>query len=132
MTRPRLRQVLGNLVANALAHTPPGTSVTVRVATEAGRGDARTVVLTVTDQGPGLTAEAAARVFERFYRVDAARSRSDGGTGLGSGHRRGALVAGHGGSVDVDTAPGKGASFRVRLPLAEVRGRADLTGRWTQ
>jgi two-component system OmpR family sensor kinase len=115
----RLRQVLGNLVANALTHTPAGTSVTVTVATEAAPGTPPTVVLTVTDQGPGLTAEAAARVFERFYRVDAARSRSGGGTGLGLSIVA-ALVAGHGGSVDVDTAPGQGASFRVRLPLAEV------------
>jgi two-component system, OmpR family, sensor kinase len=120
----RLRQVLGNLVANALTHTPAGTSVTVRVATvrpgtEADVQTPAVVVLTVTDDGPGLTEEAAARVFERFYRVDAARSRSDGGTGLGLSIVA-ALVAGHGGSVDVDTAPGHGASFRVRLPLAEI------------
>jgi two-component system OmpR family sensor kinase len=66
-----------------------------------------------------LTEAAAARVFERFYRVDAARSRNGGGTGLGLSIVA-ALVAGHGGTVDVDTAPGQGASFRVRLPLAEV------------
>jgi two-component system OmpR family sensor kinase len=112
----RLRQVLANLVGNAVRHTPPGTSVTVRVATEPDRP---AVVLTVADEGPGMTAEHAARVFERFYRADPSRARDEGGTGLGLAIVA-ALVAGHGGTVDVDTAPGRGARFRVELPLAAV------------
>ena len=109
----RLRQVLGNLVMNALRHTPAGTPVTVRLRTETEPDPC--VVLEVADEGPGLDPEDAAHVFERFYRVDRART-SDGGTGLGLAIVA-ALVAGHGGRVEVDTAPGRGATFRVRLPL---------------
>jgi two-component system OmpR family sensor kinase len=108
----RLRQVLANLVTNALQHTPPGTAVTVRVASRDG-----TVELDVADVGPGMTEEQAARVFERFYRADPARDHSAGGTGLGLAIVA-ALVAGHGGTVDVSTAPGAGTRFRVTLPLS--------------
>lgn len=120
----RLRQVVNNLLTNALTHTPAGTPVTVRLRSEPG-----VAVVEVADQGPGLTPEQAERVFERFYRVDAARSRpagsradrpqggGAGGTGLGLAIVA-ALVAAHSGTVDVDSTPGKGATFRVRLPLA--------------
>ena len=110
----RLRQVLGNLLTNALTHTPVATPVTVTVGTRDGQA-----VLEVADEGPGLAPEQAARVFERFYRADAARSRAQGGSGLGLSIVA-ALVAAHGGHVDVETAPGEGARFRVRLPLAET------------
>ena len=110
----RLRQVLTNLLGNAVRHTPPGSQITVRVATEPAG-----VVLTVSDDGPGLTAEHAARVFERFYRADPSRGRDEGGTGLGLAIVA-ALVTGHGGHIAVDTAPGQGARFRVELPLATV------------
>jgi two-component system OmpR family sensor kinase len=110
---PRLRQVVGNLVTNALTHTPPGTPVAVIVGTEGS-----SAVLDVTDEGPGLAHDDAQRVFERFYRADAARSRSSGGTGLGLSIVA-ALVAAHGGTVRLDTAPGAGAAFRVRLPLPQ-------------
>jgi two-component system OmpR family sensor kinase len=114
----RLRQVLGNLVTNALTHTPPDTSVTVRLSTEPGER----AVIEVADSGPGLSPEQADRVFERFYRADAARTRrADGVTGTGLGLAIvAALVAAHNGTVEVDSAPGKGATFRVRLPLAPV------------
>ena len=69
----------------------------------------------VSDEGPGLTGEQTERVFERFYRADAARSRENGGTGLGLAIVA-ALVAAHGGRVELDTAPGDGATFRVLLP----------------
>jgi two-component system OmpR family sensor kinase len=109
----RLRQVIGNLVNNALQHTPEGTPVDVVI--RSGRlGDSPAAVLEVVDGGPGMPAEAAERVFERFYRADPARSR--GGTGLGLAIVAG-LVAAHGGSVQVETAPGAGATFRVTLPL---------------
>jgi two-component system OmpR family sensor kinase len=110
----RLRQVLGNLMTNALTHTPAGTPVTVAVATEPGWA-----VLSVSDKGPGLAPEDAQRVFERFYRADSARTRSAsrGGTGLGLSIVA-ALTAAHGGTAELDTAPGAGAVFRIRLPLA--------------
>jgi len=112
----RLRQVIGNLMSNALTHTPDGTPVEVRVL--AGpRQPVPSVVLEVTDQGPGLRPEQAERVFERFYRADAARTRKAGGTGLGLAIVA-ALVAAHGGTVALDTAPGQGSTFRMTLPLA--------------
>ncbi|WP_226435420.1 sensor histidine kinase [Rhodococcus yananensis] len=108
----RLRQVLGNLVTNALTHTPPEASVTVRVGTD---GD--DAVLEVADTGPGLSGGDRERVFERFYRTDSSRTRSVAGSGSGLGLSIvAALVAAHGGSVVVDGAPGVGATFRVRLP----------------
>jgi two-component system OmpR family sensor kinase len=82
------------------------------------------VLLAVADEGPGMTEEDASRVFERFYRTDRARNRAAGGTGLGLSIVS-ALVAGHGGTVEVVTAPGKGATFRVELPLAAVAGSAE-------
>jgi two-component system OmpR family sensor kinase len=108
----RLRQVIDNLIGNALQHTPPGSPVTVTVTGGAGRGQ-----LTVADRGPGMTAEQASRVFERFYRTDGARTRARGGAGLGLAIAA-SLAAAHGGEITVDTAPGRGAAFRVRLPLA--------------
>jgi two-component system OmpR family sensor kinase len=109
----RLRQVIGNLVNNALRHTPAGTPVEV-IVRSGMLGDSPAAVLEVVDSGPGMPAEQAKRVFERFYRADPARSR--GGTGLGLAIVAG-LVEAHGGSVEVDTAPGMGATFRVVLPL---------------
>jgi two-component system OmpR family sensor kinase len=168
----RLRQVLANLVNNALTHTPDGTPVRVKIAPgtvqaglapdpgesgghralgasgepdspweldaaaeadRAGQASAwaagtgpmafaadqtvPAVVLDVEDDGPGMTTEAAQRVFERFYRADAARNRASGGTGLGLAIVAG-LVAAHGGTVSVRTAPGQGADFQVKLPLS--------------
>jgi two-component system, OmpR family, sensor kinase len=106
----RLRQVLGNLVNNALAHTPEGSAVTVRVGTTAEHA-----VLEVADTGPGLSAEDSERAFERFYRADSSRTRASGGSGLGLSIV-GALVAAHEGTVSLDTRPGEGATFRVLLP----------------
>ncbi len=113
----RLRQVIDNLISNAFQHTPPGTLVTVATGSTAGYGQ-----LTVADNGPGMTAEQASRVFERFYRTDDARSRTRGGTGLGLSIAA-ALVEAHRGTITVDTRPpGHGATFRVRLPLATAGG----------
>ncbi|WP_433603431.1 sensor histidine kinase [Nocardia sp. CA-135953] len=108
----RLRQVLANLLGNALAHTPATAAVTVRLTPSAD--DVR---IDVIDTGPGLTPEAAARVFERFYRTDDSRTRASGGTGLGLSIVQ-ALVAAHSGRVSVDSEPGNGATFRVILPRA--------------
>jgi two-component system OmpR family sensor kinase len=109
-----LRQIVDNLLANVRTHTPPGTRATVTT-----RISGAEAVLEVADDGPGLAPEDAARVFERFYRVDASRSRERGGSGLGLAVVA-ALVAAHGGRVEVDSAPGEGATFRVRIPLTHV------------
>lgn len=108
----RLRQVLTNLLANALQHTPKGVPVRVRVCViDDG------AVLEVADEGPGMSEQVAARAFERFYRADASRSRASGGTGLGLSIVA-ALVRACGGRLELDTAPGRGATFRVLLPVA--------------
>jgi two-component system OmpR family sensor kinase len=112
----RLRQVIGNLMNNALTHTPAGTPVAVRLL--AGpRQPVPSVVLEVADRGPGLRPDQAEHVFERFYRADQARTRTAGGTGLGLAIVA-ALVAVHDGTVALKTAPGQGATFRITLPLA--------------
>jgi two-component system OmpR family sensor kinase len=111
----RLRQVLSNLVANALQHTPESAGVAVRVGTDGGNA-----VLEVCDEGPGMTGEDAQRVFERFYRTDSSRARASGGTGLGLSIVD-SLVYAHGGTVSVTTAPGSGCRFTVTLPrIADV------------
>ena len=109
----RLRQVIGNLVTNALTHTPVDAKITVRLAEDPTDPDV--VVLAVSDEGPGLATADAERVFERFYRADSSRARAAGGTGLGLSIVA-SLVAAHGGTVDLTTAPGAGATFAVRLP----------------
>jgi two-component system OmpR family sensor kinase len=108
----RLRQVIDNLVGNAMQHTPPRSPVTVSVTSTTGLGE-----IVVADNGPGMTAAQAARVFERFYRTDDARTRASGGTGLGLSIAA-SLAAAHGGDITVDTQPGQGAAFHLRLPLA--------------
>jgi signal transduction histidine kinase len=115
----RLRQVVGNLVTNALTHTPPAARVTVTVAEAADDPDV--LVLRVADEGPGMDPADAGRAFERFYRADASRTRGAGGTGLGLAIVS-SLVAAHGGSVDLATAPGEGAAFTVRLPRSGPPG----------
>jgi two-component system, OmpR family, sensor kinase len=114
---PRLRQVIGNLLNNALTHTPPDTPVRVKVSSGELDHGTPAVVLDVEDDGPGMPADQAQRVFERFYRADQARNRASGGTGLGLAIVSG-LVEAHGGTVSVRTAPGAGADFQVRLPLS--------------
>jgi two-component system sensor histidine kinase SenX3 len=112
-----------NLVGNALAYSEPHTRVAVRVRAVAG-DHAEEVEVTVTDQGQGIAAAEQQRIFERFYRVDAARSRATGGTGLGLSIVK-HIAANHGGSVGVWSEPGRGSTFTVRLPAATVgRGRA--------
>ncbi|HEX4832452.1 MAG TPA: HAMP domain-containing sensor histidine kinase [Trebonia sp.] len=123
----RLRQVIGNLVNNALTHTPTEASIQVAIGAGALQAGAPAVVLDVIDNGQGMTPEQAQRVFERFYRADAARNRASGGTGLGLAIVAG-LVAAHGGEVSVTSAPGEGADFRVKLPLSPdaLSGQDDL------
>jgi two-component system, OmpR family, sensor kinase len=106
----RLAQVAHNLVRNALAHTPAGTKVGVATRAQSGMG-----VIEVSDNGPGIPPEEAARVFDRFYQGD--KSRSGAGTGLGLAIVH-AIAEALGGTAEVRAAPGGGASVVVRIPLA--------------
>ncbi|MFC7531611.1 ATP-binding protein [Actinoplanes sp. GCM10030250] len=114
----RLRQVVVNLVGNVHAHTPATAPVRIGV----GRaGDE--AVLEIADSGPGLSGEAAERVFERFYRADGSRARGSGpGAGLGLAIVR-SLVTAHGGRVEVVPTPGGGATFRLCLPWSADAGK---------
>jgi two-component system, OmpR family, sensor kinase len=111
----RLRQVISNLMTNALAHTPPDASVTLRLYAEPGNR----AVVEIADTGPGLSEGQKQHVFERFYRADGARTRRTDqaatGTGLGLAIVA-AIVRAHRGTVDVISEPGEGATFRVTLP----------------
>ncbi len=117
---PRLRQVVVNLLANACVHTPPGTKVHLRVAERDG-----SCVLEVADDGPGMSAEDAARAFDRFWRKDPARGGS--GTGLGLPIVAG-IVAAHGGTVALTTAPGVGLEVCVRLPRSSGSAARTVPG----
>src|SRR6478752_2318245 len=108
----RIRQAVANLLANARAHTPPGTSIAVALATA---DDDRTVE--VSDNGPGIAANDLPHLFERFYRVDASRARRSGGSGLGLAIVQ-AIAEAHGGSVGVTSVAGEGATFTIVLPIA--------------
>jgi len=109
----RLRQVVANLLANAVRHTPAGSPIEVAV----GR-DGETAVLEVRDHGPGIPPDHAEKVFERFYRVDSSRARGQGGgSGLGLSIVA-AVASSHGGRVGVAPTPGGGATFRLELPAA--------------
>jgi two-component system, OmpR family, sensor kinase len=110
----RLRQVVTNLVGNAVAHTPPGTSVRIGVGIANG-----SAVLEIADNGPGMTAEQAGRVFDRFYRTDRSRRRAGGANaGLGLAIAR-SLAQAHGGDIELETTMGEGACFRLKLPLLD-------------
>jgi heavy metal sensor kinase len=117
--RARLKQVIVNLLDNAIKYTPGGGRVRLAVRTEGGFA-----ILEVADDGVGIPAEALPHVFKRFYRVDRSRSREQGGAGLGLAIVR-SICSAHGAEVEVVSTPGKGSCFRVRQPLAgEAAGRA--------
>jgi signal transduction histidine kinase len=112
--RERLHQVLFNLVDNAIRFTPAGGEVRI----EAHRHDG-SVEVSVADTGVGIPAEALPRLFERFYRVDSARARGDGGTGIGLAIAR-SVVEAHGGTISAESEPGHGSTFTFDLPVAEA------------
>jgi two-component system, OmpR family, sensor kinase len=133
----RLRQVLDNLLANVRVHTPPRTPATVtvrQVEDEAGSGPV--AVVEVADEGPGIDRSAGSKVFERFYRMDAGRSRGRGGHGLGLSIVA-SIVEAHGGRCELESEPGRGATLRLilpqraALPAAPIPGAAaDRTSPW--
>ncbi|XVQ07224.1 sensor histidine kinase [Spirillospora sp. CA-255316] len=109
----RLLQVLQNLLNNALQHTPAATPISVTV--RALPGDQ--VALTISDRGPGMDPQTAARIFERFYRADNSRNLDTGGAGLGLSIVK-SIVETHGGTATVRTSPGQGSTFTIALPAA--------------
>jgi signal transduction histidine kinase len=110
--RARLKQVIVNLLDNAVKYTLPGGSVHIRVSASGASG-----MVEIADTGIGISQEAVPLVFERFFRVDHDRSAGDGGAGLGLAIVK-SICGAHGGRVEVESAPGSGSRFRVFLPLA--------------
>jgi two-component system, OmpR family, sensor kinase len=122
----RLRQVVDNLLMNALRHTPPGTPIEVGLATVDG-----SAVITVEDHGAGIAPEERQRIFEPFHRLDPSRNRSTGGQGLGLAIVA-TIVGAHGGDVGVDEGASGGARFWVRLPLFIETAHSNGTGQASQ
>jgi two-component system OmpR family sensor kinase len=111
----KLKQVLLNLVDNALRYTPDGGRVTLSATQDQAAGTAR---IEVSDTGPGIAPKDQARIFDRFYRADLARTRASGNTGLGLAIAR-AIVEVHGGTIGVQSVPGQGATFIITLPISK-------------
>ena len=118
-----LHSAVGNLLTNAVRYTPAGGSIVLHWHWRAdGAGE-----IEVTDTGIGIAREHLPRLTERFYRVDGSRSRDTGGTGLGLSIVK-HVVQRHGGSIDLQSEPGKGSSFRLTFPALRVRHRAAVGG----
>lgn len=120
----RLRQVAANLLSNAVAHTPEGSPIHVRLGEMHGMA-----ALEVADEGPGIAPDERDRVFDRFYKVDASRKQAGGGMGLGLAIVA-SVVEAHGGRVELVSASGQGARFLVNLPLGRAYEQAADEGRW--
>ena len=121
--RERIAEVLANLLTNALRHTPADGTVRASVGQRADR-----IEIVVADDGEGIAAEHLDRVFERFYRIDPARARASGGTGIGLAIVR-AIVEAHNGTVQASSeGAGQGATFTVRLPIAHSRASHESPG----
>jgi signal transduction histidine kinase len=119
----RIEQIISNLLSNALYHTPEGGKIECRLSESSNAAGAlpvvqQTIILTVRDTGAGLPAEALPRIFERFYRADKARTRSEGGAGLGLAIAR-QLAEAHGGSLAAANYPAGGAIFTLTLPFKQ-------------
>lgn len=117
--RDRLKQVIVNLLDNAIKFTPRGGLVSLRTQQSGAYG-----ILEVRDNGVGIPAAALPHVFDRFYRVDEARSREDGGAGLGLSIVR-SICSAHGAEIEVDSAPGRGSRFRLKFPQPEPSADLD-------
>lgn len=113
----KIRQVMTNLVGNAIRFTPAGSPIEIGVGVDAGE---RTAILSVIDHGEGIPPQIREKIFERFWRADSSRQRATGGSGLGLAIVA-AIVASHHGQVEVVETPGGGATFRITLPLLPAR-----------
>ncbi len=120
-----LRQVISNLIGNALRYTPEGSPLELGVGVATRRREA---IVLVIDHGPGVPGDLRDRIFQRFYRADPSRTRESGGSGLGLAIVRG-IVRAHHGRVDVVDTPGGGATFRIAIPLADDRAVMALSER---
>jgi two-component system heavy metal sensor histidine kinase CusS len=114
LDRTLLQRAVGNLVSNALAHTPPGGAVVLGT-----NVDFSTIRIEVSDTGVGIPAEALPRVFDRFFRVDSSRSQSSGGTGLGLAIVRSIALL-HGGNVEISSQPGQGTRVTLHMPVSSA------------
>ena len=117
--RSRLKQVVVNLLDNAIKYTPGGGSIQLTVSRQNGHA-----ILDVTDSGIGIPADAVPHVFDRFFRVDKARTRNEGGAGIGLSIVK-SICAAHSAEVEVESSVGKGSRFRVKLPLAQPPKNSD-------
>jgi two-component system sensor histidine kinase BaeS len=113
----RINQVLGNLLSNALRHTPERGCISVRSSAKIDLGGNDVVEFSIEDTGEGMTPEDCAHVFDRFYRADASRTASTGGSGLGLAISR-TIVEAHHGTIGVESTPGLGSRFWFTLPRA--------------
>jgi len=116
LDRPLIQRAVGNLVANAVAHTPSGGTVVL-----GANGDVAAIRIEVSDTGVGIPAEALPRVFDRFYRVDTSRSQTSGGTGLGLAIVQSIMTL-HGGRAEITSQPGKGTRVTLHIPVAVASG----------
>jgi two-component system, OmpR family, heavy metal sensor histidine kinase CusS len=129
LDRTLLQRAVGNLVSNALAHTPPGGAVVLGTGlgrsnkdfsnTDSSNKDFSTIRIEVSDTGVGIPAEALPRVFDRFFRVDSSRSQASGGTGLGLAIVQ-SIVELHGGNAEITSQPGQGTRVTLHVPLSHA------------
>ncbi|HTA23447.1 MAG TPA: heavy metal sensor histidine kinase [Terriglobales bacterium] len=120
LDRTLLQRAVGNLVSNALAHTPPGGAVVLETGVDFSNSDVSTVRIEVSDTGVGIPAEALPRVFDRFFRVDSSRSQASGGTGLGLAIVQSIMLL-HGGNAEIISQPGQGTRVTLHVPLSHAR-----------
>jgi two-component system, OmpR family, heavy metal sensor histidine kinase CusS len=117
LDRTLLQRAVGNLVSNALAHTPPGGAIMLNTGVDFSYRDFSTVRIEVSDTGVGIPAEALPRVFDRFFRVDSSRTQSSGGTGLGLAIVQ-SIVQLHGGRVEISSRPDRGTQVTLQMPVS--------------
>ncbi|SKC43301.1 sensor histidine kinase [Okibacterium fritillariae] len=121
----KIRQVVTNLIGNALRFTPPGSPIEIGVSANPATG---TATIAVIDHGEGVPPQIREKIFERFWRADSSRTRETGGSGLGLAIVS-SIIRAHEGTVTVDETPGGGATFRVTLPLLDAQRAAELAPR---